>query len=222
MRLVLDRPRPDVDVTLLVEAAIEGERVLLRPGALHEIMRLEIALPQQARVLAVGIAGVHRRADGEARDQPSARDAVDHRELFGHACRRIVERERVAHHAERGVGGAPREGTGNEVRRRHQPVAVGMMLVHADRVEADLGCVFELVHEVVVHVMRPARVEQRRMDVDPHRGMLLVEVVRKLRVRHQVKPHELHRVLPETRTAEVNERLPARKVPRLGRTRNAG
>jgi hypothetical protein len=36
------------------------------------------------------------------------------------------------------------------------------------------------------------------MDVDPHRGMLLVEVARKLRVRHQVEPHELHgTVLPK-------------------------
>jgi len=76
-----------------------------------------------------------------------------------------------------------------------------MVLVHADGVEADLGSIFELVHEVVVHVMRSAWVEQRRMDVDPHRGMLLVEVVGKLRVRHQVKPHELHCVLPGTRTA---------------------
>src|SRR5205814_4876681 len=66
------------------------------------------------------------------------------------------------------------------------------MLVHADGVEAHLGRELELIHEVVVHVMRSAWVEQRRMDVDPHRGMLLVEIVGKLCVRHQVKPHELH------------------------------
>ena len=41
---------------------------------------------------------------------------------------------------------------GDQVGRRHQAVAVGMMLVHADRVEAAFGGVFELVHEVVVHV----------------------------------------------------------------------
>ena len=192
MRIVLDRPRPDVDVALLVEAAGEGEGLLLGPRLLHQVVRLVVALAQQARVLAVGVAGVHRRADREARDQPAARDAVDHGELFGHARRRIVERQRIAHDAERGVGGAPRQRRGDQVGRGHQPVAVGMMLVHADGVEAHLGGVFELVHEVVVHVVRSAWVEQRRMDVDPHRGMLLVEVVRKLRVRHQVEPHELH------------------------------
>src|SRR5580765_6247454 len=77
-----------------------------------------------------------------------------------------------------------------------------MMLVHAHGIEAALGGVFELVHKVVVHVVRSAWVEQRRMDVDPHRRMLLVEVIRKLRVRHQVEPHELHRGVLPTRTVE--------------------
>ena len=96
MRL-LDRPRPDVDVALLVEAAVEGEGLLLGPRLHDEVVRLEIALAQHRRVLAVGVAGVHRRADREAGDQPPARDAVDHREFFGHPRRRVVERERVAH-----------------------------------------------------------------------------------------------------------------------------
>src|SRR5215471_10285398 len=88
-----------------------------------------------------------------------------------------------------------------------------MMLVHADGVEAHLGRVLELIHEIVVHVMRPAWVEQRRMDVDPHRGMLLVEVVGKLRVRHQVKPHELHSRPPWTRTASGKRPFTAVNLP---------
>jgi len=67
-----------------------------------------------------------------------------------------------------------------------------MVLVDADRVEPALGGEFEFVHEVVVHQVRAARVEQRGMDVDPHRGMLLAEVIRQLGVGHQVKPHQLH------------------------------
>ena len=92
----LDRARPDVDVALLVEAAVEGEGVLLGPGLDDQVVRLVIALAQHRRVLAIGVAGVHRRADREAGDQPAARDAVDHREFFGHARRRIVERQRIA------------------------------------------------------------------------------------------------------------------------------
>src|ERR1700712_4853727 len=86
-----------------------------------------------------------------------------------------------------------------------------MMLVHADGVEATLRGIFELVHEIVVHVVRTAWVEQRRMDVDPHRRMLLVEVIRKLRVRHQMEPHELHRASSLRLGPKcMNVRLPAK------------
>ena len=210
VRVVLDRPRPDVDVALLVVAAVEGEGVLFGPRLLHQVMGFEVALAQEARVLAVGVAGVHRRADREARDQPAAGDAVDHRELFGHARRRIVERQRVAHDADRGVGGAAREGTGDQVGRRHQPIAVRMVLVHAHRVVAELGGILELVHEVVVHVMGASGVEQRRMDVDPDAGVLPVKVLGQLRVRHQVEPHELHGACSlNPDFFWVNDRLPA-------------
>jgi hypothetical protein len=37
------------------------------------------------------------------------------------------------------------------------------------------------------------------MDVDPHRGVLVPEVVRKLGIGHQVKPHQLHRSIPPRR-----------------------
>src|SRR5213596_3044602 len=67
-----------------------------------------------------------------------------------------------------------------------------MVLVDANRVKAAFGGEFELVHKVVVHVMGAPRVEQRGMDVDPYRGMLLTEIVGKLRVRHQMEPHQLH------------------------------
>jgi len=43
---LLHRSRPDVDVALLVEAAVEGKGVLFLPGAHDEAMRFEIALAQ--------------------------------------------------------------------------------------------------------------------------------------------------------------------------------
>ena len=159
-------------------------------------MRLVVAVAQQRRVLAVGVAGVHRRTDREAGDQPSAGDAVDHRELFRDAGRRIVQRQRVAHDADRGVGGAPRERRGDQVGRRHQAVAVGMVLVDAHRVEAAIGGVFQLVHEVVVHVVRAPRIEQRGVDVDPDRRMLVAEARRQFGVGHQVEPHQAHWIGP--------------------------
>src|SRR5204862_4859996 len=92
MRL-LDGPRPDVDIALLVEAAVERKGVLLGPGPHYEIVRLVVAFAQHARVLAIGETGVHWRPDRETGDQPPARDAVDHREFFGDTGRRIVERQ---------------------------------------------------------------------------------------------------------------------------------
>ena len=118
---------------------------------------------------------------------------VDHGEFFRHAGRRIVQRQRVAHHADRRVRGAPRQRRGNQVGRRHQPVAVGVVLVDADRVEAALRGVFKLVHEVVVHQVGALRIEQRGMDVHPHRRVGVPEIVRQFRVGHQVEPHQLHR-----------------------------
>jgi hypothetical protein len=191
MRL-LHWARPDVDIALLIEAAIESEGILLGPCPHDEIMRLVIALAQHARVLAIGKTGVHRRPDRKAGDQPAARDAIDHRKLFGDAGRRVVERQGIAHHAQSRVGGAARQGRGDQIGRGHQPVTVRVMLVDADRVKAAFGSEFELVHEVVVHQVRAPRVEQRGMDVHPHRGMLVAEILRELGVGHQVKPHQLH------------------------------
>ncbi len=98
---------------------------------------------------------------GKARDEPAAGDAVEHRELLGDARRRVVERERVAHHDDRGVARAPREARGDQVRRGHQAVGVRVVLVHADAVEADLGGELELVHELVVERVRRGGIEER-------------------------------------------------------------
>ena len=54
------------------------------------------------------------------------------------------------------------------------------------------GGVFQLVHEVVVHEVRALRIEQRGMDIHPHRGIGVAEIVRQFRVGHQVEPHQLH------------------------------
>src|SRR6202035_2380251 len=109
---LLNRARPDVDVALLVEAAVERESVGRGPRLYHEVVRLVIALAQGRWVLTVGVAGVHRRTHWEPGDQPPARDAVDHREFFGDPGRRVVERQRIAEHADRGVGGAAGQGAG--------------------------------------------------------------------------------------------------------------
>ena len=85
---------------------------------------------------------------------------VEHGELFGHPNRRVVERDRVADHTDRGVAGAAGQARGDDVRRRHDAVAVLVMFVDADAVEAHLVGELELVHVLVVETVGPLRVEE--------------------------------------------------------------
>jgi hypothetical protein len=179
-------------VAELVVAAVEGERTGLGPYADDQVVGLVVAVAELARVLAVREARVHRRADREARDEPTSREAVEHRELLGDTERRVVERERVPHHDERRIAGPSRERGGHQVGRRHEAVPVRVVLVHADAVEADFGGELELVQELVVHPMSLDGIEEPGVDVDPHRRMPRLEVVGQVRVRHQVEPAELH------------------------------
>src|SRR5690242_3776602 len=79
------------------------------------------------------------------------------------------------------------------------------MLVDADCIEPAGSRVLQLIHEVVEHVMRTTGVEQRRVDVHPHRWMLLTEIIRQFCVRHEVEPHEFHdcRCLPWRRSCNT-------------------
>src|SRR5262249_55676809 len=94
--------------------------------------------------------------------------------------------------AERGARRSPREPGGDDVGRGHQPVAVLVMLVDADAVEAERVRVLELIHVLVVHGVALARVVERVRDVDPDRTVLLPEIVRQVRPRTEVEPGEFH------------------------------
>ena len=189
---LLDRLRPAVDVAQLVVLAVEGERLVRRPRPHDQVVGLVVLVAGQGRDLAVAEVGVHRRADREPGDESTAADAVEHGELLGDADRRVVQRDRVADDADRRVARATGQPGGDEVRAGHDAVAVLVVLVDADAVEADLVGVLELVHVLVVHGVRPCRVEQRAGDVDPHRAVGLPEVGGQVRPRHEVEPGELH------------------------------
>ena len=87
-----------------------------------------------------------------------------------------------------------------------------MVLVDADRVEPALGGEFELVHEIVVHVMGAPRVEKRGVDVHPHRRVLVPKIVRQLGVGHQVKPHQFHGPFSATTVLIEDRRLTFRRA----------
>ena len=177
---------------MLVELAVEGERLGARPRLADQLDAFVVLGPQLAGVDAVRVAGVHRGADREAGDQAAPAEEVDHRELLGDPHRRVVERDRVAEHGDRRLRRAVGEDRGDQVRRRHQPVAVVVVLVDADRVEPALLGPHELIDVGVVGLGEDVAIEQGRVDVDPHAAVLLVEVLRQRRIRHEVEPHHLH------------------------------
>src|SRR5262245_62266903 len=73
------------------------------------------------------------------------------------------------------------------------------MLVAADGVKAAGGGKLELIEELVVHVVGAGRIEQGGVDVDPNGGVLFLEVLGQLLVRHQVEPEKLHGILSNPR-----------------------
>jgi len=75
---------------------------------------------------------------------------------------------------------APRPGPErDQIRRRHQPIAVGMVLVErTPRRTPHSAANSSSSMKSFVHVMgAPGGFEQRRMDVDPDRGALLAEIL---------------------------------------------
>ena len=191
MRL-LDRLRPAVDVAQLVVLPVEGERLVGRPRPHDEVVRLGVLVTRQGRDLPVAEVRVHGRADREAGDEAATADAVQHGELLGDPDRRVVEGDRVADDADRRVAGAAGQPGGDEVGARHDAVAVLVVFVDADPVEAELVGVLEQIHVRVVHGIGAGRVEQRVGDVDPDRARRLAEVVGQVRPWHEVEPGELH------------------------------
>jgi hypothetical protein len=155
-------------------------------------VRLVVPVAQGGRIDPVGEVHVHRRADGEARHEPAAREQIEHREFLGHAQRRVVRREAVAEHDERGLRRAPRQGRRHDVRGRHEAVGVVVVLVDAQAVEALLLGELELVQEFLVESLRLLGVEEVVRDVDPDRSVLPLEVVGQKPVRHEVEEADFH------------------------------
>jgi hypothetical protein len=155
-------------------------------------VRLVVPIAQGRRVDPVREVHVHRRADRKAGDEPAAREQVEHRELLGHAERRIVRGQAVAEDDERRLRRPPRQRRRHEVRGGHQAVGVVVMLVHAQAVEALRLRELQLVQELLVQAAGLLGVVQVMRDVHPHRPVLPLEVLGQKSVRHQMEEADFH------------------------------
>ena len=218
MRL-LQRPRPQVDVAQLRELAVEAEHLLGGPGLDDQVVRFQIFLAQQRRGFAVTEVGVHRGADRKAGDQAPAAEHVEHREFLGHPNRRIVQRDRIAQHDQVGARGAPRQRRRHDVGRRHHAVAVLMMLVDAQSVEASLIGELQRVEILVVKLMADLGVVEAARNIHPDAAMLLFEIVRQIPIGHQMEPREFHKSSPLAKfrcMPAATDPAPRPAVPRPG------
>ena len=199
MRL-LHRPRPEVDLAELEVLPVPREDLLRLPRLQHELERLAIPLAVLHRGDAVGEVDVHRAAQRQPRDEPAAADAVEHAVLLGHPDRRRGGRQGHAHlhdgHVE--AVGLLGQHAAHEIRARHEPVGVLVMLVGAHPVEAGPRRVQQLVQRPVVVLAHAPGIGQ----LPPGRGhpdavVAALEVLGQLAVGHQVERADFHgRALP--------------------------
>ena len=107
----LVRPRPGIHVFELVVLADIGERPGLGPRPHDQVVRLGVALLRIGRVDAHGVI-FGADAAHEARDQPPAREVVEHGVFLGDHQRVVEQRQRAAEDRELGALDAARERAG--------------------------------------------------------------------------------------------------------------
>ena len=188
-------PRPQIDVVQAEMIAVEGERAGLGPRPDDQIVRLVEAL---VREIGVGAGGVVFRADAahEAGDDPAFRQIVEHREFFSDVDRVVHQRQGTAEDRDLYPLGALDQRAGDQVRRRHQPIRGLMMLVDADRIEAELLGIDQRIDVAGVFLGALDRVVEAVRQYHPRRAVLrrLFEIERP--VRHQMEGDELHGATP--------------------------
>ena len=183
MRL-LDGPGPQVHRCRAGSTSRSTRRSPSPARPSHQIERLAISLAVLHRRDAVGEVHVHRTAERQPGHEPPPADAVEHPVLLGDADGRRGGRQGHAHlhdgHVE--VIGLLGQHAAHQVRARHEPVGVLMMLVGADAVESGARRVEQLVERpVVVLAHALARPPAPTTAASPTRSGSALEVVRAAR-----------------------------------------
>jgi hypothetical protein len=184
----LQRPRPDGDVVIAPELSLVREH-LLGPGLDDDVvgfLESRARLRERRRMRAV----LARNAAGEAGDDAAVRQAVQHRRFFGQP-QRLMQRQQVAVDQQlQPLRALCRRGR-HQVRRGHQPVGRGVVLVEADAVVAEAVQQFPRLQvlgvgaraDLGLAVARRQRIRQFAADL---------QVLKVLAVGQQVEYEHLH------------------------------
>jgi hypothetical protein len=205
-------PRPDRDILVFPELALVAECVFLPRLEDH----LERLVEPRARFRHRHVIDLvfARHAAREARHNAPAREVVGHRQLLGDA-QRIVQRQQVAEDEELQLFRALRACRRHHVRRVHQPVRGGVVLVQTDAVIAEPVHLLPDGEVLLVGARRDFRVEIRAAQRKRHMtaGLELVEVTVE---RQEIEQKDLHGC-SFFRVAPVESALAARRRRRAQR-----
>ncbi len=190
MRL-LHRTGPDGDVFVTVELALEAEDVL-RPGAAQDLVALLEAGAGLAHRNTLG-AVFPRGAAGDPGDQPPVGEAVEHGQLLGQP-QRLVQRQEVAVDQQLHPLSALRRSGHQQVRRVHQAIGRGVVLVHPHAVEAQPLHLGPGVQMLPIGLDRRLRLEVAGEEL-ARQPAVLAEPVDVRLVVHQVEDEDLHSAL---------------------------
>ena len=163
----MPRPRPDIDLPAMEEAALEADRpIVVRPGLDDHVERFPLALVHPHRVAVRGRDLVWHAAH-EPRLQPAARQHIDHRHLLRDAHRLAAVGDRVAEDQQPRLGALPRQHRQHQRRGRIDAGGGLVMLVEHDLQPLVLG-EQPLVEVAMIEIGADARivvpVRQRHAD----------------------------------------------------------
>ncbi len=160
--------RPKVDGALVGELAFKIERAFgVRPGLRHKVDAFPQPLDGLRRV-AVGGEHFVRHAAHEADIETAARDAIDHRHLFGDADRVLTIGDRIAENADPALARLAREDGGGQ-RRAGVDAGRRLMMLVEQHVEADFVGKHVFVEIAVVKISANLGIEELAGDRHAHR-----------------------------------------------------
>ncbi len=182
---LLERAGPDRHAIIVEVLAVPVEGLVRGPRLDDEIPCLAEALPRIAERRAEREVFLGHAAD-KAGNDPAARHAVEHRDFLRQPHGMAMQRGQIAEDADLDAPGPLRQGGRDEVRRRHEAVGLGVVLVHADGVEAEL-----LEHRHLIEVLGVDRRGARGVEES-----VRIRIVRRrveMRPGQEVEPVDLHR-----------------------------
>src|SRR5436305_200112 len=148
-RRLLNRARPDVDVTVTIMLALKGEGTRTRPCLDDQIVCFFHTFAADGRVNIIAKV-LHAGAAYKAGDDATTADHIQHGNLLGNTQGIVVQWERVANNSNLCAFDALRQDRGHDIWRGHGTISILVILVNHDAIPAQSVCTLDLVEVTLV------------------------------------------------------------------------